>query len=494
MGASMKLEMRGDMRLEQRMKLAPHMIQSMEILQLPILALQERIEQELNSNPVLEMAEPANPEETEPIEEQPADDTGEKDLIVNTDNNKVEDFQRLDSISDDFNDYLQQAEPYYPRPRYDQPDRKLEALKNTAAYPQSLHEYLSEQWRLVEADESVKKAGSMIIDYINDRGYLAVRLEQLHNKDKNDFTLDDLKIALELVQKLEPAGVGGRDLRECLLIQMAQSSEDMSFESRLISEHIDELLENHLPDIARKMNCDIETVNRAIDRISKLDTSPGLQIGRDRNYPINADVIVERPGDGDDYFVRLADSNLPPLRINNYYAKLAKDTKTSEKTKKFLQNSILSARWIIDAIEQRNSTLLKVAKAVVKYQKDFFDNGQLYLRPLPMSKVADEVGVHLATVSRAVAGKYVQCSWGILPLRKFFSGGTEDTDGEALSWEAVRAKLQQIIDTEDKTKPLSDTQICKKLAEAGIQNLARRTVAKYRNLLNIPAARFRKKY
>jgi len=490
----MKLEMRGDMRLEQRMKLAPHMIQSMEILQLPILALQERIEQELNSNPVLEMAEPTTAEETGPIEEQPADDIGEKDLVVDTDNNKVEDFQRLDSISDDFNDYLQQAEPYHPRPRDDQSDRKMEALKNTAAYPQSLHEHLSEQWRLVEAAESVKKAGSLIIDYINDRGYLAVRLEQLHNKDKNDFTLDDLKLALELVQKLEPAGVGARDLRECLLIQIAQSSKDMSFEKRLISEHMDELLENHLPDIAKKMNCDIETINRAIEHISKLDTSPGLQIGRDRNYPITADVIVERSGDDDDYSVRLADSNLPTLRINNYYSKLAKDTKTSEKTKKFLHDNILSARWIIDAIEQRNSTLLKVAKAVVKYQKDFFDNGQLYLRPLPMSKVADEVGVHLATVSRAVASKYVQCSWGILPLRKFFSGGTEDVNGEALSWEAVRGKLQQIIDAEDKTRPLSDTQICKKLAEAGIQNLARRTVAKYRKLLNIAAARFRKKY
>ncbi len=504
----MKLEMRGDLRMEQRMKLAPHMIQSMEILQLPILALQERIEQELNSNPILELSEPSNPEEAEPVEEQTPDDIGEKDLIVNTDNDKVEDFQRLDGISDDYNDYLQQAEPYHPRPRYDQPDKKLEALKNTAAYPLSLHEYLSEQWQMVEVPEAVKKAGSMIIDYINDRGYLSVRLEQLHNKDRNDFTFDDLKAALELVQQLEPAGVGARDLRECLLIQMAQSTEekphfakekqngdtDASFEKRLISEHINELLENRLPDIARKMNCDFEKINRAVEHISKLDTSPGLQIGRDRNYPITADVIVEPSENGDDYTVRLADTNVPNLRINNYYVKLAKNESIGEKTKKFLQDNILSARWIIDAIEQRNNTLLKVAKAIVKYQKDFFDNGQLYLRPLPMSKVADEVGVHLATVSRAVAGKYMQCSWGILPLRKFFSGGTEDANGEGLSWEAVRGKLQQIIDAEDKTRPLSDTQICKKLAEAGIKNLARRTVAKYRKLLNIPAARFRKKY
>jgi len=491
----MKLEMTGQMRMEQRMKLAPHMIQSMEILQLPILALQERIEQELNNNPVLEMAEPSNPEEAEPIEEEsPEEDISEKDLIVNTDNNKIEDFQRLESLEDNFREYIEQAGPFRPRIQTDEPDRKLEAIKNTAAPPLSLHEHLSEQWRLVEAAESVKKAGSMIIDYIDGRGYLTVRLEQLHNKDINDFTLDDLKQALELVQKLEPAGVGARDLKECLLIQMAQSGEDMSFESRLISEHMDELLENRLPDIARKMNCSIDRINQAIKRMSKLDTSPGLQIGQDRNHPITPDVIVESPNNSGDYSVRLTDSSLPGLRLNNYYTRMAKDNSVGEKTRKFLQNNIRSAQWIMDAIEQRKNTLLKVAKSVVKYQRDFFDKGPLYFRPLPMSKVADDVGVHLATVSRAVAGKYVQCLWGVLPLRKFFSGGMQDDNGEARSWEAIRAKLQQIIDEEDKSKPFSDDQIRKKLAEAGIKNLARRTIAKYRKLLNIPTARFRKKY
>ena len=199
----MKLEMRGQMRMEQRMKLAPHMIQSMEILQLPILALQERIEQELNSNPVLEMAEPSNPEETESVQERTEDDIAEKDLVVDTDNNKAEDFERLGSLGDDFGDfrdYMGQAGPLRARIASDEPDRKLEAIKNTAAPPQSLHEYLTEQWRMVEAKEPVKKAGNMIIDYLDDRGYLTVRLEQLHNKDRGDFTIDDLKEALELVQ------------------------------------------------------------------------------------------------------------------------------------------------------------------------------------------------------------------------------------------------------------------------------------------------------
>jgi RNA polymerase sigma-54 factor len=490
----MKFGMEAQMRAEQQMKLAPRMIQSMEILQLPILALQERIEQELNSNPVLEMEEPSNPEGARPADQQSQDDIGEKDLVVATDNNKVKDFERLESLDDEYDDYMSRGEVFHTRTDPYEPDKKLEAINNTAAPPQSLHEHLTEQWQLVEASDGVKKAGSAIIDYIDEKGYLTVRLEQLHNKDKADFTIDDLKQALLLVQKLEPPGVGARDLRECLLIQMAQSSEDMSFEQRLVAEHMDELLENRLPDIARKMKCSVEEINRAIERIAKLDTSPGLQIGTDRNNPITADCVVQYQEDSDDYSVRLADSDLPTLRVNNYYVKMAKDATTNEKTKQFLQNNIRSAQWVIDAIEQRKNTLLKVARSIVKHQREFFDKGQLYLKPLPMSKVADDIGVHLATVSRAVAGKYVQCAWGILPLRKFFSGGTEDAEGQEHSWEAIRAKLQQIIDEEDKSKPLSDDEIRKKLAEAGINNLARRTIAKYRKLLKIPTARFRKKY
>ncbi|MBN1972898.1 MAG: RNA polymerase factor sigma-54 [Sedimentisphaerales bacterium] len=490
----MKLEMTGQMRLEQHMKLAPHMIQSMEILQLPILALQERIEHEINSNPVLEMVEPGNSEETETTVQESTPEIEEKDLVVSTDNDKVKDFERLENLDDDFKEYMSQSGSMRQRIYNDEPDKKLEALNNTAAPSQSLHDYLLEQWRMIEANEPVKTAGAAIIDYIDEKGFLTVRLEQLHNKDKHEFTIDDLNNALAFVQKLEPTGVGARDLKECLLIQMSQGSRDMSFESKLISEHMEELLENKLPDIAKKMNCDIEAINHAIENMSKLDFSPGLQIGQDRNHPIIPDIIVEASEVPGQYLVRLADTNLPHLKISNYYSKMVKDETVNEKTRKFLQENMRSAQWIMDAIEQRKNTLLKVAQTVVKYQKDFFDKGQLYLHPLPMSKVADDVGVHIATVSRAVSGKYIQCSWGILPLRKFFSGGMEDTDGNAVSWEAIRGKLQQIIDEEDKSKPLSDDLIKKKLAEAGIDGLARRTVAKYRKLMNIPAARFRKKY
>jgi RNA polymerase sigma-54 factor len=504
----MKLEMTGQMRMEQRMKLAPHMIQSMEILQLPILALQERIEQELNSNPVLELEEEDGAEEVATPPESSADDNlGEKTLIVDTDRNKADDFERLESIDNDFKEFLNQSGPYHARHDGEEKDPKLEAIKNVPAPPQSLHEYLTEQWLMVEAETPVKKAGSAIIDYLDDRGYLSVPLEQLHNRDQKDFTPEHLKEALPLVQQLDPPGVGARDLRECLLIQLTQRNEegpatpskalgepDLSFEYRLIADHMEALLENRLPEIARKMDCSLERLNQALARLSKLDSSPGLQVGRHESIPITPDVIVEaRDGTGD-FSVRLADNRLPGLRLNPFYTRMASDNQTSENTRKFLQNNIRSAHWIIEAIEQRQHTLLKVAQTIVRHQRDFFEHGPLHLRPLPMATVAQEVGVHLATVSRAVSGKYLQCAWGILPLRKFFSGGTEDTAGQAHSWEAIRAQLQQIIDEEDKSQPLNDDQIKAKLAEAGIPTLARRTVAKYRKLMNIPTAKFRRKY
>ena len=486
----MKLEMTGQMRMEQRMKLAPHMIQSMEILQLPILALQERIEQELNSNPVLEIEEPSNPDSnTETQTKSEESDLTKEDYLE-----KTEDFSRFDRIDENFKECINQDDTFYKKPRTEEVDKKLEAIKNTEAAPVSLNEHLSNQWRMIDAEESVKIAGEMIIDYIDNRGYLSVRLEQLHNKDRKDFSIDDLNKALVLVQTLEPTGVGARDLQECLLIQMSQNGEDMTFEQKIIKNYMKELLENHLPEIAKKMNCSLDNINLAIKRMSKLDTSPGLQIGQEKNHPISVDVIVQRDEETGEYIVKPANSNLPNLRVNDYYEKLSKDNKTKENAREFLQNNIRSAQWIIEAIEQRKNTLLRVTLAVVKYQKDFFDKGLLHLKPLPMAKIADDVGVHLATISRAVAGKYIQCDWGILPLRKFFGGGTEDTEGKSHSWEAVRGILQQIIDEEDKSKPLNDDNIRQKLAEKGIENLARRTVAKYRKLMNIPTARLRKKF
>ena len=493
---SMKLSMTGQMRMEQKMKLAPRMIQSMEVLQLPLMALQEKIETELNSNPVLELVEEPS-EQVETPENDPPEISEDRELVVGEDSDNVEDFQRLENMGEEFGDYINGSEAFSYRRQHQHaggdPDKKMEALQNTAAISQSLNDSLKEQWRLVDADEKVKAAGELIIDYLDEKGYLTIHLEQLQNKDKQDFGIEHLQQALELVQKLEPTGVGARNVQECLLIQMLQSSEALSFEMRLVREHWDELLENHLPQIAKKMDCSVERVNLAIERLSKLDTSPGLLVGRNENHPVMADVIIEQD-DHEGYTVRLRDTQQLNLRVNNFYEKMARNRAIDDQTRQFLQKNIRSAQWFMDAIQQRKQTLLRVAGAIVRHQKDFFAKGKLHLRPLPMATIADEVGVHLATVSRAVSGKYVQCPQGILPLRSFFSGGMEDDNGQERSWDAIKAKLQEIVDNEDKSNPLSDDALREKLNGAGFCDIARRTVAKYRKILNIPTARFRKRY
>ena len=324
----MRMEMTGHMRLEQRMKLAPHMIQSMEILQLPLLALQERIEQELNSNPVLELEEPEAPDTEESQDDFDEDALAEKDMVISTDSNRVEDFERLDSLGSEFRDVIDPSGPMPSKGAGDEVDSKLQALKNTAALPQSLHEHLLDQWHLLDVTDGIKNAGERIIDYIDNRGFLSVRLEQLHNKDKNDYSYDDLVAALELVQTLEPTGVGARDLGECLRIQLWQTPEDRRFELTLIEKHMDALLENRLPEIAKKMHCSLDQINLAIEHLSRLDTSPGLQISQSPNIPITPDVVVEPQEDGD-YLVRLVDANMPALRLNDYYTNGRSDQEVS---------------------------------------------------------------------------------------------------------------------------------------------------------------------
>ena len=490
----MKMELTGHMRLEQRMKLAPRMIQSMEVLQLPLLALQEKSEAELNSNPVLEIDESKESETEGREEEESRIVSDERELVVDPDGNNAEDFRRLDSLDDDFRDLVNQSQPMRTSYSSEEVDSKYEALQNTMAPQISLRDYLLEQWGLLDVSEGVFEAGRRIIDYIDKKGYLTVHLEQLYNKDRCDFSINDLREALGQVQMLEPSGVGASDVRECLLLQLDQMPENMVLAKVIVEDYYNLLLENKLPEIAKKTGYSLEDINWAIKKLSKLDISPGLRIGGTNNRPVTADVIIEANEDGDGFVVRLASATMPSLRVNEFYLKMAKNRDVGEKTRHFLQQNIRSAQWLMDAIEQRKSTLLKVSTAIVHEQEEFFEKGSLFLKPLPMQKIADVIGVHVATVSRAVAGKYVQCSQGILPLRSFFSGGTESVGGETQSWDAVKALLQKIVDEEDKAKPLNDDKLAEKLKEQGVNQIARRTVAKYRKLLNIPSARFRKKY
>lgn len=479
------------------MKLAPRIIQAMEILQLPMMALQERIDAELESNPVLEMKDPEVDELAPPAEEEYSDDRGERALVVDDSNGNQEDFKRLAEFEDEYGPEFIQPDAPYRRARASSLERdpKMDAMANTPAPSQSLNEYLLEQWVFVEAPDDVKAAGRLIINHIDDDGYLRTSLEELPERTNRPVTLAALVEALKLVQVLEPIGVGARDLRECLLLQLQAESlagRDVSLEMEIVSRFLRDVEMNRLPQIAKRTARTVEAVKAAIENISHLNPRPGLLVG-DRTVPvIRPDAMLELGDDGD-VVVTMSDGNIPRLHISSSYRRLARNRETGRDARQFIQKNIRSAQWLISAIQQRRDTVRRVVEEVFRVQRDFLEQGEEALKPLPMADVAKKVGVHVATVSRAVAGKYVQTPRGIFPLRMFFSGGTTTADGQDMSWDAVKARLKELIDGEDKSKPLNDDQLAAELGKHGI-DIARRTVAKYRNLLDIPPARKRREY
>ena len=496
----MRFDTSMQVRLEQRMKLAPRMIQSMEILQLPLLALQERIEQEMLSNPVLELEEPTETEAYEGPEngvtpeqaEATAERTeGEQVLQIGEDNSKKDDFQRIEGLND-FGDYLDRSEYIKSQPAQER-DRKLEAMQNTAAPDQSLTDRLLQQWSFIECPPLIQKAGRVIIEHIEDTGYLSLPLEELIEHVREPITKSQMENALRLVQTLEPSGVGARALPECLLIQLRNDPADRGLEIELVTNYLKDIENNRFPAIVRKTGRSLEEIKAAIVHLGKLHPRPGLAVSN-RHIPyIIPDIFIEYDEIADQYTARLADGSTPNLRINNMYASMIKQGQLPTTAKEFLQNSVRSAKWLIESIEQRKATLLRVVNLVIRTQRDFLDHGPLHLHPLPMVDVAAELGIHVGTVSRAVSGKYMQTPNGIFPLRYFFSGGTETAGGESVSWDAIKAQLQEIVNAEDKNNPLNDDELVEKLTQAGI-TVARRTVAKYRALLNIPPARRRKEF
>jgi RNA polymerase sigma-54 factor len=498
------------MRMEQRQLLTPRMIQSMEILQLPLMALEERIEQELQSNPVLELREPEAEEHAE-IREEKAEaqqefSEGEQALVVKDNSNAADDFDRLAKISE----FLENEEfntntgtSFRQAASYDgERDKKLDAMNNTAARGITLTEHLLDQWAFVEAPDNLKRAGEAIINYIDDEGYLRTPLEQIQHESKNPPAIEDLNRALHLVQNLEPPGVGARDLRECLLLQLSALEDDdelsrghdFDLEYALVTDHLKDLEMNRYPQISKKLGRSIPDIQAAVGRLRRsLHPHPGKQVGRDEAPPITPDAVIYLDEDTGKYEIEMTNDPAPNLYVSGMYRRMLKDKAVDKKTREFLANNVRNARWLIESIEQRRSTIHRVIRAVVDAQQEFFEKGPESLKPLPMIQVADQLGIHVATVSRAVSEKWIQTPRGVFPLRRFFSGGTQSADGEDMSWDAVKEKLKVIIAEEDKKNPLNDDEIVDKLAEQGL-TLARRTVAKYRKILNIPTARQRREF
>ena len=475
----------------------------MEILQLPLQALEERIEQELGENPVLELQDdaqaPAAAADGAPAEEAtvtaPAveKDVEEKPLVVDEDHGNKDDFERLINLDNEVPDYFDES-PRKSASRIEEDGERIhDALANVAdRHPQTLQDYLLHQVGELEITPEMFAMAEKVISTLDPRdgGYFRTPLRDLLPPDASPEQIKLAEQALELVQSLDPPGIAARDLRECLLKQL---SPDLLFYEELqtlIGNHLEDLRDNKLPLIQKKTGYSIELIQESWSELRTLNPKPGAVFAEAVNQAVTPDVFVERQDDGA-YKVLVDDSRTPSLQISRYYIDRIRSGTATPEEKEFIKRKITAAQWLIDAIEQRRSTLTKVSQAIVDHQREFLDDGPEHIKPLKMQEVADKVGVHVTTVSRAVDEKYMQTPRGIFPLKRFFVGGTHADGGEDVAWDIIRIRLQEVIDKEDKLHPLSDDDLVEELKKLGL-SVARRTITKYRQRMGIPSSRQRK--
>jgi RNA polymerase sigma-54 factor len=363
-------------------------------------------------------------------------------------------------------------------------------MSNMVARPQSLQNYLEQQLGELELSPELRRMAVRIVYSLDGNGYLTGRLEDLLDPDADEAQKNLAKEALAVVQKLDPPGVAARDLRECLLMQLTPDMLYYEELTTLVSDHLDDLHHNRLPAIERKTGFSIELINEAWEELRTLNPKPGAAFSDDHIPTVTPDVFIE-PGENGTYKVRLEDGHTPSLYISPYYRQRLMSGEATDAEKEFIRRKVNSAQWLIESIEQRRNTLAKVSQAIVDHQRAFLEKGPEFIEPLKMQQIADKVGVHVTTVSRAVDDKWMQTPRGMFPLRKFFVGGTTSATGEEIAWDAIRLKLREVVDNEDKSNPLSDDELVVELAKHGL-TVARRTVTKYRKAMDIPSSRQRR--
>jgi RNA polymerase sigma-54 factor len=483
----MRLDLSQQMRMLQQMKLAPRMIQSMEILQLPIMALEERIRQEEQQNPTMETGPSPNEQSSTDLEARSK--IGDQEPGTPADQT----YQGFEQLSNEWN------ENYVPEHRPSRAasielgDKKYEAIQNMADRPASLEEHLLEQLNFSEMTPDVAAFAEHLISNLDSRGFLGDTLDNLRGSFGRPLADPIVYEALDIVQHCEPTGVGARNLAECLLLQLEDPDPDLQHVPALraiLAHHFDDLMHNRLPEIRRKTGYSIEMIQEATDELKHLDWNPGSSFSATNTQYVVPDIFVEQAESGD-FVIKMNDTNTPRIRISREYQQMLEDKSADPKTLEYIKRKIEAARWLMESIEQRRSTLRKVTRAIIDHQRAFLEQGPDAIEPLKMQEIADRVGVHVTTVSRAVDGKWVQTPRGIYPLKRFFGGGTQTADGQDVAWETIKRKLTEIIDAEDKHNPYSDDELVKKLAEVNYP-LARRTVTKYRKMLAIPSSRQRK--
>lgn len=453
-----------DLTLEQSQKLimTPELRQAIELLQFNSLELKEYITNEMEQNPMLESL------------------------------GSSEEFENLDKYTNDndidWKEYLDKYDDISYRPQVDKNIKEYN-YESFVSYEPTLKEHLMSQLSLISLDNKEHKIGEYIIQNIDESGYLNISTDEIAKFMK--CRMEDVEVILDIIQTFEPAGVGARDLRECLLIQVMNKKDATSYIITIIDDYLEDLGYNRIQKIAKELNLELGEVQEACDYIKRLEPKPGRAFrgsSEDVRY-ITPDAEIQLI-DGE-LVVILNDVTGPRLNINNYYRELMKSG-GDKNTIDFLNEKFNSAMWVIRSIEQRRNTIKKVIESIVKFQKDFFIEGERALKPLTLKDIADDIEMHESTISRATNGKYVQTPRGVFELKYFFSTGILGNEGD-ISSTSIKVTLKDVVDSEDPKKPYSDQKISELLKEQGI-NISRRTVAKYRDELGIPSSSMRRRY
>lgn len=484
------MALRQTMNLSQNLVITPQLQQAIKLLQMSRLELESQVRNELEENPILEEAEVLKEEDfqrTKEAEEQTGDSSEIK--VESSSSESVQDPQKQDEF--EWESYL---ETQHKAPREaSHGNEEIMNYENIISSTQTLHDHLYWQVKMTGFADHEEKAADAIIAHIDDDGYLKVPLAQI--AEEENLALDDLEDALSLIQEFDPPGVGARDLKECLLIQAKILEEDTNDLVLLITSHLKDLEKKNYEAIAKGLNRSMEEVIEICKIIYAMEPKPGRSYsGNDIQY-VTPDVYVYKVGD--DYVVSLNEDGLPKLKISNYYKNMLKggaNPSGDQKATEYIQEKLKSAVWLIKSIHQRQRTIFKVTDSIVKHQKEFFEKGAGFLKPMVLRDIANDIGMHESTVSRVTTAKYVHTPQGIYELKYFFNSGISSSQGgEDLASESVKLKLKELVSKEDPKKPLSDQKLVDLLKKEGI-DIARRTVAKYRDVLRILPSSQRKKY
>ncbi|MDA0812329.1 MAG: RNA polymerase factor sigma-54 [Verrucomicrobia bacterium] len=458
--------------LSQQQKLSPQMQQSLQVLQVPTLELRQLVQQEISENPVLE-------DESNDIslEQQKEDDARETDSEI----------EALTQLDEDWRDYMQQLRRNSGSST-DQ-DARRQFLFDSLVEPVTLQEHLMAQLSTADEPPETRELAEMLIGNIDDRGFLQIAIGEFSLTA--GIPLVKLQAAKALIQSFDPVGVGSEDLRECLLIQLKRLGKEFSLEYRIVSSHLDDLARKRYPQIAKRLSVTIEQVSGAAEMIATLNPKPGGAFSSTPDFYIVPDVTVE--WDGTKWVPRLNEEHIPRLRISNTYKEILSNSTSDTAVRSYIRDKIRGGKFLIKSIHQRQETIQNIVQEIVGRQTEFMEHGKTHLRPMNMAQVAEQVGVHETTVSRAISGKYMATPHGMFEMKYFFTSGYETDSGESMSNTSIKNALADVVKNEDHKSPLSDQKLVEKLKEQGI-NIARRTVAKYREELNILPSHLRKSY